>query len=55
MATATMQTNATPPRDAPEGGRDGGPRYAEFSLDDRYAAEEGRIQLTGIQALARRP
>ena len=55
MATATMQTSATSPHDAPEGSRDKETRYAGFSLDDRYAAEEGRIHLTGIQALARLP
>ncbi|HEU5330821.1 MAG TPA: indolepyruvate ferredoxin oxidoreductase family protein, partial [Thermomicrobiales bacterium] len=34
---------------------DGQAEQHGFSLDDRYAAEEGRIYLTGIQALVRLP
>src|SRR5919108_5300128 len=35
--------------------RDGGAERQEISLEDKYLLEEGRILLTGIQALVRLP
>ena len=42
------------PRGAGNGGRRQGPRR-EVTLDDKYVLEEGRILLTGVQALVRLP
>jgi len=53
--TATVHTPSTRERRGRRFSRPGSPERREVSLDDKYLLEDGRIYLTGLQALVRVP